>query len=53
MVIKPRISCSVSKERGIELDAAIETFDKVYAGERPGFLQGYAALKEAIQPWGS
>ena len=35
------------------LDAALETFDKVYAGERPGFLQGYAALKEAIQPWGS
>ena len=33
------------------LDAALATFDEVYAGERPGFLQGYAALKEAIQPW--
>jgi len=35
------------------LDKALETFDEVYAGERPGFLQGYAQLKEAITPWGS
>jgi hypothetical protein len=35
------------------LDAALETFDKVYAGERPKFLEGYAQLKDAITPWGS
>jgi len=35
------------------LDAALETFDRVYGDERPGFLEGYSALKEAIQPWGS
>jgi hypothetical protein len=34
------------------LDSALETFDKVYAGDRPGFLDGYKALKEAIIPWG-
>ncbi len=34
------------------LDAAVATFDSVYAGERPGFLDGYAQLKEAITPWG-
>ncbi len=34
------------------LDAALETFDKVYAGERPKFLEGYAQLKDAITPWG-
>lgn len=35
------------------LDAALARFDEVYAGERPGFLQGYAQLKEAIAPWGA
>lgn len=35
------------------LDNALATFDKVYAGERPGFLEGYKALKEAITPWGA
>ena len=34
------------------LDEAIDTFDRVYAGERPGFLEGYRQLKEAITPWG-
>ena len=34
------------------LDEAIETFDRVYSGERPGFLEGYRQLKEAITPWG-
>ncbi len=33
------------------LDDALDTFDQVYAGERPGFLDGYAKLKEAITPW--
>jgi len=35
------------------LDDALATFDKVYSGERPGFLEGYKALKEAIKPWGA
>lgn len=34
------------------LDAALATFDDIYGGERPGFLEGYKALKEAITPWG-
>jgi len=34
------------------LDQAIARFDEVYGGERPGFLEGYAKLKEAITPWG-
>jgi hypothetical protein len=34
------------------LDGALEKFDEVYAGERPGFLEGYRKLKEAIRPWG-
>lgn len=35
------------------LDGALNTFDKVYEGERPGFLQGYKKLKEVISPWGA
>lgn len=34
------------------LDGALDKFDEVYEGDRPGFLEGYAALKEAITPWG-
>ena len=34
------------------LDNALDTFDEVYSGTRPGFLEGYAALKEKITPWG-
>ncbi|MGA1455894.1 MAG: hypothetical protein ACO37B_04150 [Arenicellales bacterium] len=34
------------------LDDALARFDEIYSGERPGFLQGYAALKEKIKPWG-
>jgi hypothetical protein len=34
------------------LDGAIEKFDEVYSGKRPGFLQAYEALKKAITPWG-
>jgi len=33
------------------LDDALATFDKIYSGKRPGFLEGYKALKEAIKPW--
>ena len=35
------------------LDAQLETFDKVYAGKRPRYLDGYKKLKEAIRPWGA
>lgn len=35
------------------LDAALATFDEIYAGERPGFIVGYEKLKAAIQPWGA
>ena len=41
-----------NQELATWLDAALATFDKIYAGERPGFLEGYAQLKEAITPWG-
>jgi hypothetical protein len=41
-----------NKELHAWLDAALEKFDAVYAGERPGFLDGYKQLKEAIRPWG-
>ncbi len=33
------------------LDSALNTFDKIYTSKRPGFLEGYKALKEAITPW--
>ena len=35
------------------LDAALDKFDEVYSGERPGFLEGYKSLKSAITPWGN
>ncbi len=35
------------------LDRSLEAFDEVYGGTRPGFLEGYRSLKEAIAPWGS
>ena len=35
------------------LDDSLQTFDSIYSGERPGFLEGYKALKDAIVPWGS
>jgi hypothetical protein len=42
-----------NKELANWLDAQLETFDKVYSGKRPKYLEGYAKLKEAIKPWGS
>ncbi|MDX9861923.1 MAG: hypothetical protein RBS99_13515 [Rhodospirillales bacterium] len=33
------------------LDGALAAFDRVYGGERPRFIEGYAALKAAIKPW--
>ncbi len=35
------------------LDAQLETFDKVYGGARPRYLDGYQKLKAAIKPWGT
>ena len=35
------------------LDAQLATFDKIYGGKRPKYLEGYAKLKEAIKPWGA
>lgn len=34
------------------LDAQLATFDSVYSGKRPKYLDGYNALKAAIKPWG-
>ena len=41
-----------NRELEAYLDNALATFDEIYSGERPGFLEGYKALKEAITPWG-
>jgi hypothetical protein len=35
------------------LDTQLETFDRVYGGERPRYLDGYRQLKEAVTPWGA
>ena len=35
------------------LDRVLEQFDEVYGDPRPGFLEGYKALKEKIAPWGA
>lgn len=35
------------------LDGALDTFDAIYHGNRPGFLEGYKTLKETIVPWGT
>ena len=42
-----------NKELETFLDDALAKFDDIYSGDRPGFLQGYAALKDAITPWGA
>jgi hypothetical protein len=35
------------------LDAQLATFDRIYSGKRPRYIEGYNKLKEAIKPWGS
>jgi len=35
------------------LKDALAKFDEIYGGERPGFLEGYKALKEGVTPWGA
>lgn len=42
-----------NKELRDYLDGALATFDEIYGGERPLFLDGYKALKDAITPWGA
>ena len=29
----------------------LNIFDGIYGSNRPGFIEGYKALKNAIQPW--
>ncbi len=35
------------------LDAQLATFDKIFSGKRPRYIDGYKQLKAAIKPWGS
>ncbi len=42
-----------NKELATWLDAQLDTFDRVYAGNRPRYIEGYEKLKAAIKPWGS
>lgn len=35
------------------LEQQLATFDRIYSGKRPRYLEGYKLLKEAIKPWGS
>ena len=42
-----------NKELHTWLDKVLITFDEVYAGERPGFLEGYTQLKNSIKSWGT
>lgn len=35
------------------LDDALATFDEIYGGQRPGFIEGYKALKIAMRSWGN
>ena len=41
-----------NEKLAVWLDAQLETFDRIYGGERPRYLEGYGKLKEAIKPWG-
>ena len=34
------------------LDDQLATFDRIYSGKRPRYLEGYNKLKDAIKPWG-
>ena len=42
-----------NKELHAWLDNALNKFDDIYSGERPGFLDGYKKLKDQITPWGN
>ena len=41
-----------NEKLAVWLDAQLETFDKIYSGKRPRYLEGYNKLKDAIKPWG-
>jgi hypothetical protein len=41
-----------NEKLAVWLDAQLETFDKIYGGKRPRYLEGYNKLKESIKPWG-
>lgn len=34
------------------LDEQLATFDRIYGGKRPRYIEGYQKLKDAIRPWG-
>ena len=40
-----------NKELKNWLDNVLQVFDKIYTNKRPGFIEGYKQLKDAIQPW--
>jgi len=42
-----------NKELAKWLDEQLATFDKIYGGKRPRYLEGYEKLKAAIKPWGT
>ena len=42
-----------NKELAKWLDEQLATFDRIYAGKTPKYLEGYDKLKAAIRPWGS
>jgi len=35
------------------LDQQLATFDRIYSGKRPRYIEGYQKLKDAIRPWGT
>ena len=39
--------------RSIAAAEQLATFDKIYAGDRPRYIDGYKKLKAAIRPWGA
>ncbi len=42
-----------NKELANWLDAQVATFDRIYSGKRPRYMDGYKQLKDAIKPWGT
>ena len=40
-----------NKELENWLNDTLKTFDKIYSGVRPGFIEGYKKLKSTIKPW--
>ena len=40
-----------NKELEKWLDGTLNKFDNIYSGDRPGFIEGYQKLKDAIKPF--